>query len=183
MEKDYLINALDKGMSTRGIARDSGKSQTTVRYWLKKYCLVSSGKKRIRACSCGKEISFYAKSCLECHHRQRSIIQDALFLDWVGGNNSVLTKSEVASGSLSLGRKKRLFSHVGNRCEQCGWSVYAAGYDYPALEISHDDNDFTNMSFSNITVLCPNCHTIKTLEEPVKSGNGRRVKYENAPVA
>lgn len=184
MDKKYLIDCIESGMTTREIAAEAGKGQSTVMYWLKKHDLVTSGKgTKAKRCSCGKEISFYAKTCLGCHHEKRRNIEDKLFSRWADGDNSVLSSHEKRSGSLSVGRKKRFFSATGNACERCGWAGYADGYDYPALEVSHRDNDFKNMSYENLEALCPNCHTLKTLNEPVQAGNGRRLNYENAPVA
>ena len=40
MKKGSLIEMVGKGMSLNDIAKASGKGQTTVRYWLKKYELV-----------------------------------------------------------------------------------------------------------------------------------------------
>lgn len=53
-------------------------------------------------------------------------------------------------------------------CERCGNTTWC-GRDIP-LELHHKDGDHFNNEFSNLELLCPNCHAL----EPNNSGRGRK---------
>ena len=45
-----------------------------------------------------------------------------------------------------------------DKCEKCGYS-YWLGKKLP-LELHHKDGDHYNNEFSNLEILCPNCHSV-----------------------
>lgn len=64
------------------------------------------------------------------------------------------------------------------KCTECGWNKTNSHTGRIPLELEHIDGDFTNNSEENLTILCPNCHS---LTKSYKGGNkksGRpRAKY------
>lgn len=47
-------------------------------------------------------------------------------------------------------------------CENCTWTHWMG--KPLVLELHHIDNNHTNNELSNLEVLCPNCHSLKTRE-------------------
>ena len=88
--------------------------------------------------------------------------------------------TEWLQGSVSGGNTFRVSNHVrhylleqsGYKCSKCGWSGKNIHTGLVALEIDHKDDDPFNHSHDNLQVLCPNCHSMKTLP-PSKSKGGR----------
>lgn len=54
--------------------------------------------------------------------------------------------------------KPHLIKEKGNVCEGCRLSIWMG--EPITLEIHHIDNNRTNNSFSNLQLLCPNCHSL-----------------------
>ena len=54
--------------------------------------------------------------------------------------------------------KKHLIAARGHRCEQCKNTEWMQ-YPIP-LEVHHKDGDRTNNSPENLSLLCPNCHSL-----------------------
>lgn len=55
-------------------------------------------------------------------------------------------------------RRKHLITLRGNKCENCGITVWM---NKPIiLEIHHIDGDKTNNNEDNLQLLCPNCHSM-----------------------
>ena len=90
--------------------------------------------------------------------------------EWIIGKNS-------GGNGFQLSRHIRnyLLEQTGHNCPKCGWGELNIHTGKVPLEIDHiDDNPF-NHSPSNLQVLCPNCHSLKT-QPPNKSRGGR---YKN----
>ncbi len=54
--------------------------------------------------------------------------------------------------------KKHLIKHVGYQCEGCDLKEWK-NFPIP-LEVHHIDGDRTNNDFENLSLLCPNCHSL-----------------------
>src|ERR1035437_184473 len=78
MDKQPLIDLVNTGNSSRKIARHFGIGQSTVRYWLKKYGLKTSGRYRGNyRCLCGEtdKGKFYKPKrylCSRCFNQQKA---------------------------------------------------------------------------------------------------------------
>ena len=75
--------------------------------------------------------------------------------------------------------KKYLLDKYGHKCARCGWSkVNPFTFTLP-LEIEHIDGTYSNNSEANLTILCPNCHSLTSTYKGANRGNGRkdRKKY------
>jgi hypothetical protein len=54
--------------------------------------------------------------------------------------------------------KKHLIKQKGHKCEKC---LLTEWQNYPiVLEVHHEDGDRTNNDFSNLLLLCCNCHAL-----------------------
>jgi len=91
---------------------------------------------------CGKMIlaSFHKKTCSRsCSNKNRAGIK-------YGQNrpNDKARSQEVL--------KLRLLELRGLKCERCGYSKYEI------LHVHHKDRNRSNNDFSNLELICPNCH-------------------------
>ena len=70
---------------------------------------------------------------------------------------------------LSIGRdslRNRLLNKHGNKCQKCGIeNKYSSFFD-----MDHRDGNRKNNKMSNLWILCPNCHRIKT----IKNGENKK---------
>lgn len=54
--------------------------------------------------------------------------------------------------------RKLLIKERGNVCENCGLSQWMN--EVIAVEVHHEDGDRTNNTLTNLSLLCPNCHSL-----------------------
>jgi len=93
---------------------------------------------------------------------------------WLTGEISGTTKHGHASYV-----KRYLLQKYNNSCAQCGWSVLNKHTNSTPLEVHHIDGNPYNNNPSNVTILCPNCHSLtKTYKSANKNGMRKyRKKY------
>ncbi len=155
MKKDILASMVDKGFSTYQIAKLLLRSQTTVRYWLKKYKLSTVSSNKTHCVVCNKQLdAARRKYCSEkCRNKMKY-------------KNSNTYSLQVLRGRK---RKKDLVESRGGGCEKCGYNKCMAALDFHhhkgIKNFRLDFRTLSNMSmsrilpeFENCTVLCANCH-------------------------
>lgn len=66
-----------------------------------------------------------------------------------------------------------------NKCSVCGWAEINIFTGNIPLEIEHIDGNAYNNKENNLTLLCPNCHSLTSTYKGANKGNGRkgRKKY------
>ena len=123
-------------------------------------------------------------TCLYCgtsfkynpHHQRGKYCNNAC----QGKHKRQVYITEWLQGSVSGGRSYVLSNHVRHhlleeadyKCSECGWSKVNPHTGNVPLEIDHIDDNPYNHSPDNLQVLCPNCHSLKTLP-PSRSKGGR----------
>ena len=63
-------------------------------------------------------------------------------------------------------------------CSKCVWNkqnVYTSKYP---LEVEHIDGNYLNNSEDNLTLLCPNCHSLTPTFKGANRGKGRKEKLD-----
>ncbi len=80
---------------------------------------------------------------------------------------------------LSMHIRKYIFEKYNWRCSQCGWGKTNPYTKMIPLEIEHIDGNFENNSEKNLTLLCPNCHSLTSTYKGANINRGRkeRKKY------
>ncbi len=75
--------------------------------------------------------------------------------------------------------RRYLFEKYFGKCANCGWGETNPYTNIVPLEIEHIDGNYQNNSESNLTLLCPNCHSLTSTYKGANRGHGRkeRVKY------
>lgn len=72
--------------------------------------------------------------------------------------------------------KKYIFQKYNNKCSICGWNQRNPYTGNIPLEIEHIDGDYKNNSEENLTLLCPNCHSLTSTYKGANLNNGRKTR-------
>lgn len=68
----------------------------------------------------------------------------------------------------------RALRHLhGDKCSRCGWSERHPLTGKVPIEVEHIDGNWENNSPKNLTLLCPNCHSLTPTFRNLNRGNGR----------
>lgn len=70
--------------------------------------------------------------------------------------------------------RRYLFEKFNNQCSICGWSKINPYTNKLPLKVEHIDGDATNNKEENLTLLCPNCHSLTKTYRGANKGNGTR---------
>jgi hypothetical protein len=140
--------------------------------------LKSKVKKELSNCIiCGKKTkkidSLYCSNNCHVEHRYMKYIED-----W---KNGVVDGLRGENG-ISRNIRRYLFIKYDNKCTKCGWSVKNEYTNNFPLEVEHIDGDSENNKEDNLTLLCPNCHSLTKTYKGANKGYGRynrRERYKN----
>jgi hypothetical protein len=69
--------------------------------------------------------------------------------------------------------RKYLVSRFGERCFRCGWNARHALTGRVPVEVEHIDGNWQNNHPSNLTLICPNCHSLTSTFRGLNRGKGR----------
>ena len=70
--------------------------------------------------------------------------------------------------------RRYMYEKYNNNCAKCGWSERNPFTNVIPLEIEHIDGNYLNNRESNLTLLCPNCHSLTATYKGANQGNGRK---------
>lgn len=128
--------------------------------------------------NCNNKISYNRKYCsIYCQHQYEQNQWEQLWLSGkIDGNiNSVWT-------SASDRVKNYLLKKYDNKCSRCGWSEINPYTNTLPLEIEHIDGNPYNTSPDNVTLLCPNCHSLTKTYKGANRGRGRNRTWIPTPI-
>ena len=74
--------------------------------------------------------------------------------------------------------RKYLLKKYNYQCARCGWGEINPFTNSLPLEIEHIDGDFSNNSENNLTILCPNCHSLTATYKGANKGSGRKKRKQ-----
>ena len=143
------------------------------------YNNVRTKKKEQRYClNCGKEILRSSKYCSnQCQHEfEQKEWEKKWFSGEISGNiNPVWT-------SYSNRVKTYLFRICNSKCSRCGWGEMNPYTGTIPLEVEHIDGNPYNTSPDNVTLLCPNCHSLTATYRGANRGSGRGITWLPKPI-
>lgn len=138
---------------------------------------------KIKPCiNCGQEmdISSYKgkKYCsVKCHC---DFLQKQWVKQWLADE---LDNGTIDSMKFSHTRMRNyLFELYGSKCSICGWGEVNPYTQKIPLDVEHIDGNYQNNRPENVTLLCPNCHSLTKTYKGANRGNGRehrRLRYKN----
>lgn len=71
-----------------------------------------------------------------------------------------------------------LFKKYNSKCAKCGWGEMNPYSKTIPLEIEHIDGNYKNNRPENVTLLCPNCHSLTKTYRGANKGNGRNKTWK-----
>jgi len=161
MDKELLEKLINENLSTRQIGTKIGKSQSSIKHWLKKYGLKTN-------------FNLYHKTeygshkwCTKC---QKDCPIDHFYNSKSKPNGYAYCKSCLNNLTVEKQRKlkRRCIEYKGGECVVCGYNKYEGAMDFH--HVNPEEKDFTisrhkNKSFEKIKkeldkciLLCNRCH-------------------------
>ncbi len=122
--------------------------------------------------NCNKEIPIRNKFCsIECQKEY----EYKMYID-----NWKLGKENGMRGNyqLSMHIKRYLLEKYNYKCTRCSWSERNTYTGKIPLEIEHIDGNYLNNNERNLTVLCPNCHSLTSTYRGANVNNGRKERHK-----
>lgn len=83
-------------------------------------------------------------------------------------------------GAISDRIRNYLFKKHNNKCSQCGWGEINPYTNKVPLEVEHIDGNYKNNAPENLTLLCPNCHSLTSTYRGANRGRGRKKTWKMA---
>ena len=123
--------------------------------------------------NCGAEfVTGSTKSKYCCHACQWEYKQKEWEEKWLNGEvdgnkNTVWTQT-------SERLKTYLMKKYDNKCSVCGWGEMNQFTKRIPLEVEHINGDPYDSSPGNVTLLCPNCHSLTASYRGANRGHGRK---------
>ena len=163
IDKNDLELLISQGLSTYAIADKFNVSQTTIRYWLKKYKLKSEVFTNRMI-----EIKMGLKTCPQCKLQLK--IENNFYKSKSGKIHSWCKK---CNNKITYDKQKlikiKAIEYKGGKCIICGYSKYVGALDFHHL--NPEDKDFDISSLRSYTweiikneldkcvCVCRNCHS------------------------
>lgn len=69
--------------------------------------------------------------------------------------------------------RRWLIRRLGEACTRCGWAERHPKTGRVPIEVEHIDGDYANNRPENLTLLCPNCHSLTSTFRGLNRGRGR----------
>lgn len=110
---------------------------------------------------------------------QNDYIQKQFIIDWKSGKNN--GNYNGLTEKISHRIRHYLFEKYDNKCAECGWGEMNPYSKRIPLEVEHIDGNYMNNKEENLTLLCPNCHSLTPTAKGANRGNGRyyrRLRYK-----
>lgn len=149
----------------------------------KVYCNHSCSAKTTNTIRVSKRVKLLCSYCSKTLSKTKRYYCDGVckskhtIQKWKNGEISGSVESGVSSWV-----RRYLFEKYDSKCVSCGWcSVNPASGKIP-LEVEHIDGDYRNNDEGNLTLLCPNCHSLTPTYRALNCGNGRanrRQRYKD----
>jgi len=162
MEESDLENLIKEGYSTREIAKETGKSQTTIRYWLNKFNLKTCSQKRKK-----RRKKLNPIRCKFC-----GTTDPERFYQRTDTGGRVRTRCKNCHNKYSIERLRKLkqqaIDYKGGNCVRCGYNRCQASLVFHHRDPEKKDPNWRRMrswcldrikkELDKCDLLCRNCH-------------------------
>ena len=159
MEKETLLKHIEAGLSSYNIANLENLSNSTIRYWLKKYGLKTKRSEGTEITQRGCPMCSKIKPLSEFYGRRNKT-----------GNS---TYCKQCSTIMVINRQRKLkqlaIDYKGGCCEKCGYNKYNGALEFHHLDPSKKDftighsklstfNEKIKEELDKCILVCANCH-------------------------
>ena len=190
-EKENLEKLISQNISYEEIGRQYGCTGANIKKQAKKLGIELPSRRKINSketfnkkkpetlicLGCGKSFikktNSFGKYCsIKC---QRDYEHYEWIKRWKNGEETGI----VGQYGISSHLRRFLFEKYNSKCSICGWGETNPHTGTIPLEVEHIDGNYQNNSEDNLTLLCPNCHSLTSTYKGANKGNGRkeRSKY------
>lgn len=123
--------------------------------------------------NCNKEINTKNKNRKYCSIKcQHEFERKEWERKWLDGEINGFYETDHW-GNIPDRIRNYLFRINNNKCSKCGWSERNLFTNLIPLEVEHIDGDYRNNRPENLTLLCPNCHSLTKTYRGANKGSGR----------
>lgn len=130
--------------------------------------------KIVKECVCCKT-ALTNKQSKYCSQTCKAKKEYGTFIEqWLSGADIKTSKGTTVSTRI----RTYLFSLYNSKCAKCGWGEINPVTGKSPLEVEHIDGNSENNSPLNLTLLCPNCHSLTPTYKFLNKGNGRHSRME-----
>lgn len=122
----------------------------------------------------GKKPRFCSKSCRKDVQLDRGLRFHLKYhMEYIQKWKAGLINGMKGSGAISNQIREYLFNKYDSKCSNCGWSKSNPYTNKIPLEVEHLDGNYRNNEEGNLTLLCPNCHSLTATFRALNKGKGR----------
>lgn len=120
-------------------------------------------------CPCGSnlvdnQLKYCNRKCWTVYRPQELIAM------WKSGEWDGVTSGDAVSATI----RQYIIAKFGNKCTGCGWCEINPTTGKVPVTLHHLDGNPRNNVEENLTVMCPNCHSLTPTYGGLNRGNGRR---------
>ena len=152
--KDSILELRKQGKSYKQIKEQLGCSLSTISF----HCSTPETKAKCKKKKPKEKVRFQYDEYIKL---------------WKEGKVSGGKGDKAGHGFVSSHVRRYLFEKNESKCTECGWSETNQYTKTIPLEVEHIDGNPMNHKEENLTLLCPNCHSLTAGHSSAK-GNGRR---------
>ena len=177
MDKHILEDYISQGLSTNQMSKKTGKSQTTVRYWLKKLNLKTIHKPFTEKWAQKEKIikdGIEYKLCSYCKE-----VKELLTNFYVKDDKYTYVWCRSCANKKTIQwqqqRKIEAVNYKGGKCTKCGYNKYPCALDFHHLDPSKKDFCISKRKNCSIEILkpeldkcillCRNCHAERHFDQ------------------
>lgn len=138
-------------------------------FFMPRYSVSRERPRPLCKCGCGKACKrlgamFYS---FWCQHRYE---REVYIAKWKAREISGYSERSQQASEFVINYIRAKYD---NRCFRCGWNEVHPTTGNVPVEIEHIDGNHTNCCEDNLTLLCPNCHSLTPTYRGLNRGNGR----------
>lgn len=124
--------------------------------------------------NCGEELKRHQNKFCDGHCQQ-----EFQYKEYINKWKNNLVDGLRGEYQISTYIQRYIKEKYDNKCCECGWNKINPVTGNSPLEIHHIDGNYKNNSEDNLTLLCPNCHSLTNTYKNTSSHVGRqgRSKY------
>ena len=116
-----------------------------------------------------------------CSHQCQSEYQQKQWEEkWLSGEISGFYETN-RWGDVPDRIRNYLFKKYNSQCAKCGWGEINPYTGKIPLEVEHIDGNYKNNRPENLTLLCPNCHSLTKTYRGANHGHGRGKTWKPIP--